>query len=234
MLVLLHGFMDAPVTWDLVRPYLGEDVLVPALPLGDPAAVVDELERVLDDARVETACLVGNSLGGYLALRLAERGRARAVVALAPAGGWPAGDSAPRETLELQRRINRALQRVVPEQVASTPEGRRRALRYLTVHWQHVPAKLIAAQLRAAAATDVEPVIEHALVNGWPLEPERVTCPVRFVWGTADALLPWPTAAARFEQWFPQADWVVLDDVGHAPQLDVPLETAELIRGFLH
>jgi pimeloyl-ACP methyl ester carboxylesterase len=32
--------------------------------------------------------------------------------------------------------------------------------------------------------------------------------------------------------WLPQADWVVLDDVGHCPQLDVPLETAELITGF--
>ncbi len=28
------------------------------------------------------------------------------------------------------------------------------------------------------------------------------------------------------------ADWVVLDGVGHCPQLDVPLDTAELILGF--
>ena len=58
-------------------------------------------------------------------------------------------------------------------------------------------------------------------------------CPVRIVWGTADRLLPWPSAAVRYrEEWLPHADWVVLDDVGHAPQLDVPLETAELILGF--
>ena len=30
----------------------------------------------------------------------------------------------------------------------------------------------------------------------------------------------------------PHADWVELDGVGHCPQLDVPLETAELILGF--
>jgi pimeloyl-ACP methyl ester carboxylesterase len=232
VLVLLHGFMDSPVTWELVRPYLGDDVLAPALPLDEPAAVVDRLEAVLDDAGIETAHLAGNSLGGYLALRLAERGRARTVVALAPAGGWAPGDPAPRETLELQRRIHRTLQRIVPEEVAATAVGRRRALRYMTRRWEHVPAPLVAAQLRAAAATNVDPVIAHALEHGWPLEPERVACPVRFVWGTADALLPWPSAAARYRQWFPQADWVVLDDVGHAPQLDVPLETAELIRGF--
>ena len=235
MLLLLHGFMDSPVTWDLVRPYLGREheLLVPALPLDEPATVVDALERILDAAGAETVDVAGNSLGGYLALRLAERGRARSVVALAPAGGWPPGDPAPRETLELQRRIHRTLQRFVPEEVVATADGRRRALRYMTVRWEHVPAALLAAQLRAAAATPVDPLIEHALANGWPLEPERVTCPVRFVWGTADALLAWPSAAERYRRWFPAADWVVLDDVGHAPQLDVPLETAELIGGFL-
>ena len=32
--------------------------------------------------------------------------------------------------------------------------------------------------------------------------------------------------------WLPHADWVVLDGVGHCPQLDVPLEAAQLILGF--
>ena len=65
------------------------------------------------------------------------------------------------------------------------------------------------------------------------LSAEEIACPVRLVWGTEDKLLPWPGAAARFrDDWLPQADWVVLDDVGHCPQLDVPLETAELIRGL--
>ena len=62
---------------------------------------------------------------------------------------------------------------------------------------------------------------------------ERITCPVRIVWGTDDRLLPWPSAAARYrDDWLPHADWVELDGVGHCPQLDVPLETAQLILGF--
>lgn len=41
------------------------------------------------------------------------------------------------------------------------------------------------------------------------------------------------SAAARFrDEWLPHADWVVLDGVGHCPQLDVPLEAAELIVGL--
>jgi len=55
---------------------------------------------------------------------------------------------------------------------------------------------------------------------------------VRIVWGTADRLLPWPAAATRFRRdWLPHADWVELEGVGHSPQLDVPLETAQLILG---
>ena len=54
----------------------------------------------MDDAGFATAHLVGNSLGGYVALQLAARGRARSVVALAPAGGWAPGDESFRDALD--------------------------------------------------------------------------------------------------------------------------------------
>jgi pimeloyl-ACP methyl ester carboxylesterase len=76
-------------------------------------------------------------------------------------------------------------------------------------------------------------MIDFARRNGWPLDAGRITCPVRVVWGTGDRILEWPAAAARYRtEWLPHADWVELDDVGHCPQLDVPLETAQLIVGF--
>ena len=79
----------------------------------------------------------------------------------------------------------------------------------------------------------VRPLIDLARRDGWPLDAERITCPVRVVWGTADRLLAWPSAAARYRrELLPHADWVELDGVGHCPQLDVPLETAQLILGF--
>jgi pimeloyl-ACP methyl ester carboxylesterase len=245
-LLLLHGLMDAPCTWDLVRPLLGRDreLLAPALPghlggpplaaIGGPLHVVDHLERLLDEAGIDAVDVAGNSLGGYLALRLAERGRATSVVALAPGGGWAPGDPAREEVLALQRRIHRTLQRGGDLVAAvATPAGRRRVTRYLTVRYEHIPEALLLEQLVAASRCDLAPFVEAALEHGWPLDAEKVTCPVRVVWGTADALLAWPGAAARYRELLPQADWVELDDVGHAPQLDVPLETAELIRGAI-
>ena len=73
------------------------DVLAPTLPdhLGSPpldagAALTaetcaDAVEAVLDAAGFERPDIAGNSLGGWLALELAKRGRARTVVGVAPA-----------------------------------------------------------------------------------------------------------------------------------------------------
>jgi pimeloyl-ACP methyl ester carboxylesterase len=85
---------------------------------------------------------------------------------------------------------------------------------------------------RAAGREGAEQLIDLALREGWSLDAESITCPVRIVWGTDDRLLPWPSAAARYRNdWLPHAEWIVLDGVGHCPPLDIPLETAQLILG---
>jgi pimeloyl-ACP methyl ester carboxylesterase len=248
-LVLIHGFTDSPRTWDLVRPALEQhhEVLTPALvghdggpPLGDRDVtrdlLPDALEQAMDDAGIETAHIAGNSLGGYMALQLAARGRARSVVALAPAGGWAKGDESYKETLRFFPELQQQVKRVAPhvDRYLQTPEGKRRATLFTTVNYEHIPAELLAHQTRAVADCEgTVPMTEYAMREGYDLDAEKITCPVRMVWGTEDKLLPWPTAAIRYrEDWLPNADYVVLDDVGHSPQLDVPLETAQLILGF--
>jgi pimeloyl-ACP methyl ester carboxylesterase len=222
------------------------DVLAPTLlghaggpPLdGDISDVllVEAIERAMDDAGLETAHVVGNSLGGHVALQLAARGRAESVVALAPAGGWAKGDDSFKETLGFFATMHEQLQAVAPhaEAIAASADGRRRATQFIATNFEHIPAGLIAHLIRGAASCDaVLPMIEYATREGYRLDAERIACPVRIVWGTDDKLLPWPSAASRFRgEWLPHADWVELDGVGHCPQLDVPLETAELILGF--
>jgi pimeloyl-ACP methyl ester carboxylesterase len=246
--VCLHGFLDTWRTWELVLPALERrfDVLAPTLPghaggpdVGDtlePALLADAVERAMDDASFETAHLVGNSLGGYVALQLASRGRARSVVALAPAGGWAAESTSWLDLLAMQRELHAEARAAAPYAgaILATPEGRRRATALLTVNFEHIPVDLLVHQLLAVtAASDAERMIAHALERGWSLDAARIACPVRIVWGTDDALLPWPSAASRYRtEWLPHADWVLLDGVGHCPQLDVPLETAQLILGF--
>ena len=247
-LLLLHGFLDTWRVWDLVLPALERrhDVLAVTLPghaggppfegAVDAAAVVDAVERAMDAAGWATAHIAGNSLGGHVALQLAARGRAESVVALAPAGGWAAGDESWRETLAFQARLQEQAKATAPHAAAilATAEGRRRATESIVESFEHIPAELIAHQMLGVASCRAAPVmIEQALRAGWSLDAGGITAPVRVVWGTADRLLPWPSAAARFRtEWLPHADWVELEGVGHCPQLDVPLETTQLILGF--
>ena len=247
-LVCLHGFMDTWRIWELVLPRLerAHEVLAPTLAghaggpslRAEPSAgtIADAVERAMDEAEFATAHLVGNSLGGFIALLLASRGRARSVVAFAPAGGWAGGDRSFVELLRFQLGLQTQVRAAVPgaETVLASAEGRRRATQFLTTNYEHIPAELLLHQMVGIAQCPVASVLaDRAPFADWELAAERITCPVRIVWGTADRLLPWPAAAARYRaEWLPHADWVELDDVGHCPQLDVPLEAAELVLGF--
>ena len=246
-LLCLHGFMDTWRTWELVLPALERrhDVLAPTLPghAGGPpltgavsdALIVDTVERAMDDAGFASAHIVGNSLGGYVALQLASRGRARSVVAFAPAGGWAEGDESFRKTLHAQAKMHEAMKAAAPfaDAIVASAEGRRRATELITTNFEHIPAELIAHQIRGVAQCEAGPFVDYALREGYRVEAERITCRVRIVWGVDDQLLPWPSSAPRFRSdWFPHADWIELDGIGHCPQLDAPLETAQLILGM--
>jgi len=246
-LVCLHGFMDTWRIWELVLPTVerNHDVLAITLPghaggppLARPAslgALVDAVEHALDQANLELAHIVGNSLGGYIAFQLAMRGRAASVVAFAPAGGWEPQDRSWMDLLNVQRELQAYIRTVAPqaEQLLATREGRRRATALTAANFEHIPTSLLVHQMLGIAACEAAgPLVESVLRDGWPLDASKVTCPVRIVWGTADELLTLPTAGARFRAELPQAEWVLLDGVAHSPQLDVPLEAAQLILGF--
>lgn len=247
-MVCLHGFTDTWRTWELVLPDLERQHDVLALTLAGHAGgppiegevndqvLADVVERAMDEAGLETAHLVGNSLGGYIALQLAARGRAKTVVALAPAGGWAEGDESFRETLDFFSNMQELVKAAAPyaETVLASEEGRRRSAEFLATNFEHIPTELLAHGMQGAACcTAAVPLMEYADREGWNLEAEKIACPVRVVWGSADRVLHWPGAAARFrDSWLPQADWVELDGIGHCPQLDVPLETAQLILDF--
>jgi pimeloyl-ACP methyl ester carboxylesterase len=244
-LVCLHGFTDTWRTWELVLPALEaeHDVLAPTLlaHAGGPVlqgevsdvAIVDAVEEAMDAAGFATAHLVGNSLGGYIALQLAARGRAESVVALAPAGGWAKDDTSSEQMLDNFVSVYEQLQPMAAqaEMIASTPEGRRMATALVATNYEHIPADLIAHQIVGVTRCEVMPLVAYGREAGFDLDAEKVECPVRFVWGTNDLILPWPSYAARFKAGLPTAEWIELDGIGHMPQIDVTTETAQLILG---
>src|ERR1039457_6000148 len=98
-LVLLHGITMSGRVWDRTIPFLKahHQVLAPTLmghhggatPVERPVRLrhlVDDIERILDQSELDRPHFAGNSLGGWIALELAGRGRASSVCALSPAG----------------------------------------------------------------------------------------------------------------------------------------------------
>jgi pimeloyl-ACP methyl ester carboxylesterase len=244
-LVLIHGFAGTSATWVPLLPALKEqhDVLVPTL-LGHrggpeylpgspatPAAMTDALERYMDAVGVARAHLVGNSLGGWLALELAGRGRALSTTALAPAGGWaPTGSEA--------RRLGRMFRQdaIVAKALGSraAPLLRRRrfravALRSVSARPADVPAGIAIEMTEAAAdCTIYRPLLAHLAAAGFG-ELGAIDTPVQIVWGTKDRILRWPEYAERFRRMIPRAQWIELAGLGHCPMLDDAQLTTDTI-----
>ena len=138
-LVAIHGIGSCWQVWNPVLPALEEhhDVLAPSLPgygLSEPmagvptvTALTDAVEEAMDAAGWDTAHLVGNSMGGWIAAELAARGRARTMVGISPAGLYTAKELA--YASRVLRSSFSAAQRLAPyaERITASAAGRRLA-----------------------------------------------------------------------------------------------------------
>ena len=246
-LVLLHGFSGVWRIWEPVLPMLTEhhDVLAPTLaghhggsPLDEGveptvASLADAAERQMDEAGFETAHVAGNSLGGWIGFELARRGRARSVVALAPAGGWPRG----REETRLKRQFTRnhkALSLIEPwiDTLVRRPRLRRLLLRDVHVHGERVPPAAAADAMRGVLGCSVYwQLIQRILDDGPPDWLGEVKAPVLIAWPETDRVLRFDTCSEGFRA-IPHAEWTTLRGAGHVPMVDDPPLVARTIVDF--
>jgi pimeloyl-ACP methyl ester carboxylesterase len=239
-LVLVHGVGAARLVWapvlaplaaryDVVAVDLPGHGASAPLPAGADAgcpALAAELAQVLADAGVERPHVVGNSLGGWIALELAATGAAASVTGLAPAGLR----LEPGEPSRLLR-VNRLLARAVGPLGERLAENR--AVRRITFASGSVdPAALdpelargVAHALRTSTAYEAMIAATHRITFDRAGE---VAVPATIVFGDTDPILPAPDNQRR-EVAPPGARWVVLPRCGHAPMWDAPARTVELI-----
>jgi len=247
-LVLLHGFTNDWQAWKPVLPALAEDfaVFAPTLPghFGAelwPAetplsilAMTDALERQLDQEGIERAHLVGNSLGGWLGLELAARGRALSVTGLCPAGGWEFRSKEERATylffwrssrvaVPLSRRFFRAL--------AARPRLRALAMRDVVSRPSRMDAALALSTMEAAAGCGIAAQLLALSKEGQMFgDLGAIDCPVTIATAAGDRIFSGPDYFCRFRRMLPDARWVDLGGLGHLPMSDDPARVVEVIR----
>lgn len=252
-LLLVHGFADSADTW---RPILGR-----LASLGRAAYAIDlpgfgkassldlnslilpQLDRfiaetidLVTERAGRRAVMAGNSLGGALALRAAERDDLdlEGIVPIAPAGlsmaRWLL-------VIESERVLNLLLRSPVPipGPVMRAAVGRI----YSTLAFSSVAAADLESVVRFSSHLDSRDRISQILEIGRHMFPElndpfrldRIDVPVLLIWGDRDRMV-YPTGAGRVLKTVPDSRYELLEGCGHCPQLEMPDRMVELITTF--
>jgi pimeloyl-ACP methyl ester carboxylesterase len=245
-LVLLHGVGASRGVWRRVAPRLSADrrVLAPDLPGfgGSPPAgpgfVLDAVAAVLVDELTDRAGepfdLVGNSLGGAVALALADLRPevVRSLVLCAPAGfsaqPWPLA-------LAAGRLIEPAItvRRVLGTPLAGLP-GARRALLWGSVAEPERLATADAVSMLQAArgSTRMGAAVSVALKEDLGQRLGELALPLGVIWGKRDRVVPVATLD-RIRALRPDAVVETLDRAAHVPQLERPIAFVNALRRIL-
>jgi pimeloyl-ACP methyl ester carboxylesterase len=220
-LVLIHGANDQAGTWFAIAPTLAKThrVIVPDLPghgESAPAAgpipislIVDRLTAILDgEARVT---LVGNSLGGWIALLYALRYPTRVERLFLEASG---GLSRPLAT-------------------PLTARTREEALPILrAVHGPHYepPEWVIDALIERANGS---PMLRLTELLEHDVEPRlgEIRTPATLLWGADDGVLPLSYGEALRDA-LPNATLRVIEGAAHIPHLQQPQRVLECLTSI--
>jgi pimeloyl-ACP methyl ester carboxylesterase/putative sterol carrier protein len=251
--VLLHGLGATnasllPTLWDLAADYR---VLAPDLPgHGASAAPYGSydarffarwLNDYLDEVGVPSCVLLGNSLGGRVALEVAllSPDRVSGLVLLAPAVAFrklrqfvPVVRLARPEAAALPLPMTRGMARVTLRRMFSQP-SRLTAQSYDAAAGEFVRVYKRAAYRVAFFSSLRQIYLDDAFGDEgfWSRLPSLAP-PALFLWGDRDRLVP-AGFARHVAAALPSARSVVLRDCGHVPQFELPDRTHAEVRAFL-
>jgi pimeloyl-ACP methyl ester carboxylesterase len=251
-LLMLHGYADSADTWRQSLARLarqGQRAIAVDLPgFGtadrlEPSAILPQYDTFAAGALRYAAgrprravTVVGNSLGGTVALRLAERhGSAVAgVMAVAPAGlvmnrllEIVQRDPVLRSLLALPTPVPAVLLRAAVAGLymqLAFPHPRQidpHVISSFTYHHRH----------RAKVASYMD--VAHRLIPELrsPFQLERIATPVLLLWGDRDRLV-YHRGAERVLDLVPESRLELWEGVGHCPQVEVAERFTELLLTF--
>lgn len=241
-LVLIHGFGANKDNWTrLAKEFKGEFNIyaIDLVGHGESSKPMDTgyrfedqvsyLNQILEQLGVERFHMMGNSMGGAITALYAATypQQVQSAVLFDPAGIFEyeselvdlvvEGDNPliPKEEGDFDRLLDFALEKrpFVPWPIFDVMEEKAIANREVN--------EIIFAAIRD---TGFEPDFRNAI--------QEIEAPVLVVWGKLDRVINYRNADV-FVDAIPDARKVILDDIGHAPMVEAPEQSAELFRAFL-
>jgi pimeloyl-ACP methyl ester carboxylesterase len=241
-LVLLHGIGHRREAWAPLMDRLAEsyDVIAPDLSgFGRSPAFAGGVAYSMENASAHLADqfekwglakphVVGNSLGGAIALELGSRGLVSSVTALSPAGFFgPVSRFQALASLFLLRFSALVTPKPVLRAIAGSELGRRLIGWVLYAHPERHDAE---ATYGDSLALKHATAFERTALSGVTYRFDRqVPVTTTVAWGTKDRILSYSQSKTA-RQRLPQARHVDLPNCGHVPMADDP----DLIIRLIH
>jgi pimeloyl-ACP methyl ester carboxylesterase len=250
-IILFHGYADSADTWRQALALIARRgrraiaVDMPGFGTADPlddGAILPQLDEFALAAvrylsRSEPVIAAGNSLGGCVVLRMAQRHPARlaGVVPVAPAGlemsrllHLVERDPVLRSLLALPTPVPAAVlrgtvARLYRQLAFAMPDSVHPKV-ISTFTWHHRQRAVVARAL--ATARRLIPELREEAFN-----PERISVPVLLVWGDRDRLV-FHRGAERILEVVPDSRLELLEGIGHCPQVEAPERFTDLLLEF--
>jgi pimeloyl-ACP methyl ester carboxylesterase len=250
-IVFVHGLVGSWQNWLENIPHFARDHRVVALDLPGfgaspmPAEKISIagyariLDALLGELGIDAACVVGNSMGGFIAAELAIAFPQRVErLVLVSAAGISSLDMRDERGLAALRRVERLVTMYGgwiasrSEFVARRGRLRRAMLAIVFRHPERIPAPLVAEQLHGSGKPGFIDALDA--LTDYPIEDRlgKIGCPTLIVWGTDDRLVPLRDAD-RFAAAIPGSRKVVYADTGHVSMLERPARFNADLDAFL-
>lgn len=199
------------------------------------AGIVDELCESLG---IESASVVGNSMGGFIGAEMAVRfpRRVERLTLVSAAVFWQEYRRA-RPLLALAQVTEASAGRALvgsEQYLVRRPRLRAAALGFGGFRYPHLLPRELQVELLLTARRTEGFVPALRSLAGYPLRDElsRIGCPTLVVWGTDDTLVG-VRHAHQLEELIPNARKVIFERTGHVPMLERPARFNRVLAEFL-
>jgi pimeloyl-ACP methyl ester carboxylesterase len=250
-IVFIHGLSGSWQNWLEQLPVFARDHRVVAFDLPGFGASEMPAERIsisgyarfvdalLSTLGIDSAAVVGNSMGGFIGAELAIAFPERVErLVLVSAAGLTIEHQRDERALAVLRTLDKRLAAYAAwlgtrsDALTRRPRARRMIFALVAYRPELLPGPLMAEQMRGSGKPGFVPALDA--LTSYPIRDRlpQIACPTLIVWGTEDRLVP-VGDADEFAELIPNSREVVWQETGHMAMLERPDAFNRLLAAFL-